>query len=103
LLFGFIVDGTKQFFGVDRLNQVWTQSKQVAHLVGLEVSDEMPTYILGQNGHFFGQFLHAALPEISFACMVSFTDSFNGMKLADTHQINFWWYVLANVSYAFSD
>ena len=103
LLSGLVVEGAQQLLGVHRLDEVRSQPQQVADLVGLQVSDEVPTDIRGQNSHFLLQFLHPTLPEIAFAGLVGLSYRLRRMELTDTHQGYTGWHARANISYAFCD
>ena len=52
-----------------------------AHLVLLQVSDEVPTDVLGQLGGLGYQFLGAVLAEQALSGLVSFGQFLNGVKL----------------------
>ena len=86
LLGCFLLDGLQQTHGVHRLNQVRTQSDEVPHFVGLQVSDEMPVYIVGQQRLFALQFLHPAFTKVPFSRFIRFAYRFHGLKLTHAHQ-----------------
>ena len=73
--------------GVDAVDEGDVGS-DVLHLVGLQVSDEVPPDIFGQGFVFEAHFLHLALAEDALACPVGLQDGFIGMKLADGHQLH---------------
>ena len=58
----------------------------VLHLVGLQMTDEMPLHVARHLGDFALEFLHMALAKYALSCVICLAKCLNGMKLADSHE-----------------
>ena len=76
----FFFNETEQFHAVNALDDCH-MGHDGAHLVLLQVTDEVPTDILGQQRGLGYQFLGAVLAEQALSGLVSFGKFLNGMKL----------------------
>ena len=62
--------------------------RYVLHLVGLQMTDEMPFYVFGQVCHLLGKFLLMTLSKNSLSLCIGSRQILLGMKLADGYQTN---------------
>ena len=83
---GFVINGLQQMLGVHGLDEVRPQFEQVAHFVGLQMSDEVPMDVRRQLVHFGFEFLHTALAEMAFAGFVRFAYGFDRMIFAYAYE-----------------
>ena len=60
----------------------------ILHLVGLQMTDEMPLDIAGQRLHLAGQFLLVALAKDALALLVGRSNIFLGVELTDSHELH---------------
>ena len=58
----------------------------IFHLVGLQMSDEMPLYIVGQHLHLLSELLLMAFAKHALSFFVGSLKILHGVVLADSHQ-----------------
>lgn len=89
------VDLKEQFRAVDGMDQVY-EGYDVLDLVGLQVSDEMPADVGGENGLLFQQFLNAILSEIALPFAIQAQDRFRavGFRYGDQFDLGFGQFLL---------
>jgi hypothetical protein len=68
------------------MDEVRAEFEQVAHFVGLEMSDEMPVDVVGQERDLLFEFLDSALAEMSLSGVVRFAYRLYGVELTHAHE-----------------
>ena len=58
----------------------------ILHLIGLQMTDEMPLDVLRQRSHLLGEFLLMTLAEDTLSFSISLLDILVGMELADGNE-----------------
>ena len=58
------------------------------HLVGLQMANEVPAYVVGQHGDFIAQFSHAAFTEDALPCIVCLAYRFGRVKFRDGYKLD---------------
>ena len=82
-----LVNLLQELQAIHRLNHGDIRSN-VLHLVGLQMTDEMPLDILRQGSHLLGEFLLMALAKDALPLGISRLNKLVGMKLADGYKAN---------------
>ena len=95
----FVIDSLEQVLRVHGLDEVRPQFEQVAHFVGLQMSDEVPMDVRRQLVHFGFEFLHTALAEMAFSGFVRFAYGFDRMIFAYAYERHTCGYMRADVPY----
>ena len=85
----FVVDEAQETLGIDALNQGHlTRLDEAAHLVGLQVADEVPADVGREFLHLGLEFLSAAFAEEALPGVVSLADGFGRVEFAHGDQLH---------------
>ena len=90
LLGSLLVYLLEQFQRVNSLNHRHIRG-DIFHLVGLQMSDEVPFDITGQRSMLLAQFLFVALTKDALTLLVGCLDIFVGVILRDSHKAHTLW------------